>query len=278
MKISVGMLVVNGRPFIEAQLKNLYDIAHEIVICEGGDKFWHARHGYWRSTDGTIDIIKNFPDPDKKIKLIQKNWKNKNEMSHTFSEGMTGDIIYSVDLDEFMNPTELVAVCKKLMTQPFTSVTIPHYVFYGDFETLMAMEHSPTWVQVPRIFKRQKNSLIHHLPMAYWNMTTKTPYNPKKMPHKMVPDVFIYHYSWVYRKSVRDKIAYYAHRIPGCIRKDWLDKYFEDFASKKDALLKSKENIRPTEGAKQFLLPFKGKHPEIVSEIQKDIALLDAVK
>ena len=273
MKISVGMLVVNGRPFIEAQLKNLYKTAHEIVICEGGDDFWEKRHGYRRSTDGTIEIIKNFPDPQEKIKLIQKDWRNKNEMSHTFSKNMTGDIIYSVDLDEFMHPEQLVKACQTLMKSSYNSVLIPHLIFFGDFNTLLAMDHSDTWMHVPRIFKRSKTHLIHHLPMGYWSPESEKMVGAANMPYSHVKGVFIHHYSWIYKKAVRDKIKYYAFRIKNCIKPGFMEK-FEGFEENREQLIKDKTNIRPTLGPKQFLKEFKGKHIPAVKLVQDDLAKL----
>jgi len=274
MKISVGMLVVNGRPFIKAQLENLYDVAHEIVISEGGDQFWRERHGFTRSNDGTIDIIKNFPDPKNKIKLIQREWKNKNEMSHAYSKGMTGDIIYNVDLDEFIHPKQLISVCKNLMkSKKKSSATIPNYVFFGDFNTLMVMEHTDTWFQTPRIFKRSPNHLMHHLPPAYWKNGIV---GAAPLPASENPGVFIHHYSWIYKKSVHDKIGYYNYRIKGCIKPGFL-KMFDSFDVERENLIKTRTNIRPTQGKKQFLKPYKGKQLGlVVQNIKNEIALLES--
>ena len=72
MKISFGIIVVNGEPFIKYNLENLYPHAHEILIVEGAvEKFKHASTPDGHSLDNTVKIIKEFPDPENKIKLIQ---------------------------------------------------------------------------------------------------------------------------------------------------------------------------------------------------------------
>ena len=64
MKISFCMILYNEAKLVMQQLTNLYPHAHEIIIVLGrvlefGDKFP-------KTEDDTINIIKNFPDPDKK--------------------------------------------------------------------------------------------------------------------------------------------------------------------------------------------------------------------
>jgi hypothetical protein len=272
MKISVGILVVNGRPFIEAQLNNLYDLAHEIVISEGGDKFWKEKHGHYRSNDGTIEIIKKYPDPQNKIKLIQRNWTNKNEMSHFYSRNMTGDIIYNVDIDEFMTIGDIKTVCKRLLKSRADYASVPHMVFFGDFDTILTMRHSDRWCVVPRIFKRARGKLMHHLPPGYalpsGKMTGCT-----GMPVKANTDASIYHYSWIYKKAVREKIAYYAFRIKDCIRPTFMD-MFENFEARREQLIKDQINVRPTDQDAQYLKALSVKHPKFVEDIKKDLEIL----
>lgn len=107
IKVSFVMNVLNGEPFIEYQLRSIYPFAHEIIITEGAySKFAHGATPDGHSTDNTITIIKNFPDPAHKIHLIEHTgfWDDRCEMCNGFMASVTGDILWQVDADEFYHP------------------------------------------------------------------------------------------------------------------------------------------------------------------------------
>ncbi len=60
------MQVWNEINWFPYSLKSIYDFADEIIICEGCHTTWNDSS--LRSSDGTIEFIKNFNDKDKKIK------------------------------------------------------------------------------------------------------------------------------------------------------------------------------------------------------------------
>ena len=95
------VFVCNGAQFIEAQLKHIYSMVDEIVIIEGADAIFQKVIGSRRSNDGTVKIVKNFADPDKKIKLENVS-RNKNAMVRRGNVLCSGDLIYQVDVDEFL--------------------------------------------------------------------------------------------------------------------------------------------------------------------------------
>jgi hypothetical protein len=98
------MNVINGVPFIKYQLDSIYQFADEIVIVEGAyKKFSHAAAETGRSTDNTIGIIKGYPDPQNKIKLIINPgfYEDRKEMCDELLRHITGDIIWQIDVDEF---------------------------------------------------------------------------------------------------------------------------------------------------------------------------------
>lgn len=103
-KISFVMNVLNAEPFIGYQLASIYPYAHEIIIVEGAyQKFSHASTADGHSIDGTLETIQNFVDPGKKIILVPHDgfWKSRLEMCNGFLPGVTGDIIWQIDADEF---------------------------------------------------------------------------------------------------------------------------------------------------------------------------------
>lgn len=275
-KISVGILVLNGRPFIKAQLENLYDLAHEIIICEGGTKFWHETHGFRRSNDGTLDIIHDFPDPDNKIKLIQKDWVTKNEMSKTYSKIMTGDVVYTVDIDEFLAPQHVKLMAKEMIDHNFNAVQNGHYVFFGDFETIVVNKNTPFWFRPIRMFRRISNRLINHIPIGYLvpgkggKMTVGS---PGRILQADKLGVKTHHYSYVNRENALAKFKYYAHRGWSKAPDPRLIEALERFDEDRDQMIADKFVIR-RKTHDHYLAEFPGKHLPIVEDVKKDLESL----
>lgn len=278
MKISSCMCVVNGRPFIKAQLDNVYDISHEIIICEGGDKFWKESHGFSRSNDGTIDIIKEYPDPKNKIRLIQRNWPNKNKMTHWYSKLATGDIIYHIDIDEFLTPKHIVMLCRKLYNSPRAdAIANKHIAYFGDFNTIMVHAGADFWINMPRIHKRKPGLWIHHLPAgSYYN-----PNNGAVLPCATIKasefaekhGIRTHHYSYVYKRAVLEKLKYYTDRGWGKTEKSIAETII-NFDKIKDDYIKNKTKVRKVAGTDMYLASYNGPHLPIEKKIRADLKTL----
>lgn len=107
IKVSYVMNVLNGEPFLGYQLASIYPYAHEIIITEGAyTRFAHAATPDGHSTDRTLQVIADFPDPQNKITLISHDgfWEDRCEMCNGFMEAVTGEVIWQVDVDEFYFP------------------------------------------------------------------------------------------------------------------------------------------------------------------------------
>jgi hypothetical protein len=103
IKVTYVLNVLNGEPFIHFQLKSIYDFAFEIIIVEGAyEKFSFAANN-GRSTDNTIEIINDFPDPHNKIKLILNEgyYEDRTEMCNECTKYVNGNVIWQIDVDEF---------------------------------------------------------------------------------------------------------------------------------------------------------------------------------
>lgn len=104
MRFSAVMIVLNGMPWLPYLMKNIYPHVDEFVIVEGAQA--HIRSisdAEGHSIDETVQVIKNFPDPDKKIRLIQNNrhWVDRDEMFEVGTANLTGDYLWQIDVDEF---------------------------------------------------------------------------------------------------------------------------------------------------------------------------------
>jgi glycosyltransferase involved in cell wall biosynthesis len=132
LKFSFGMIVFNGETFLEEVLQSVYDFAYEIIIIEGADR--NARHMArpdGGSTDGTLDILYGFSDPDRKIKIIRGAWDNKDQQSNRYIEEASGDYIWQIDDDEVYKPEDLREVERRLLNDP--DITAASFIWQNFF-------------------------------------------------------------------------------------------------------------------------------------------------
>ncbi|MEJ2705846.1 MAG: methyltransferase domain-containing protein [Sedimentisphaerales bacterium] len=126
-RISFIMIVLNGIPFIEYSLKSIYEFAHEVIIVEGAvEKCMFAANPDGSSKDGTVEFIKSFPDPQRKIKIVQGRWPEKREMQNEALRHVTGDYVWLIDSDEVYKPEHLTEIKRILTNDP--SITQVNFI------------------------------------------------------------------------------------------------------------------------------------------------------
>jgi len=109
--ITASYKVLNESEFLEYSLKSVYPYVDRIDIVEGAVK--HAMHGAninGSSKDDTVEIIKSFPDPNNKIKLIQGKWDHKEEMQTKLLELCSSKWMLFIDGDEIIDPDSMKLV------------------------------------------------------------------------------------------------------------------------------------------------------------------------
>jgi len=153
-RFSVGMIVFNAELFLEACLSSIYDFAHEILIVEGScpQARWDA-NPQGVSRDRTLEIIRSFPDPQHKIKLIASQaWEHKDEMVNAYAAHVTGDYLFHVDSDEIWTKEALEQIRQILARDPsITCLEFNPLHFWHNFQTVTAGGH---WEEpFMRIFK-----------------------------------------------------------------------------------------------------------------------------
>ena len=135
MKITFGMIVLNGDQVLEETLSSVYPYAHQILIAEGPVRYWQQQ-GYETSTDGTNKILENFPDPDNKIKIVHSQYSEKDEQCNAYMQFLDDETeyIWNLDCDEVFKPEDIEKVINLLETERYTSVGFKSLTFYGGFE------------------------------------------------------------------------------------------------------------------------------------------------
>lgn len=146
-RVTFGMIVLNGEPFVRYNLRALYPFAYQIIVVEGaapGAAGIATPDGH--STDATLTMIHCFQaeeDPALKVVLVTAEdeghpdgfWPGeKDEQSQAYAKRAIGNYLWQVDSDEFYLPEDMSRVIKLLQEDPsITSVTFPMITFWGGF-------------------------------------------------------------------------------------------------------------------------------------------------
>ena len=221
-RITFGIIVLNGEPFIRYTLQALYPYAHEIIVVEGaapGAKNIATADGHSRDT--TLETLRQFQaeaDPDSKLTIVTRDgfWTEKDEMSQAYAERASGDYLWQVDVDEFYQPDDMQAVIQILKEQPaITAVSFKTMTFWG----------APDYV-VDSWYLRRGAAIYHRLfkwGPGYTYVTHRPPTvtNPAgqdlREGHWLRAETLekigirMYHYSLLLPKQVMEKCDYYSH-------------------------------------------------------------------
>lgn|GEM_PF-178136 len=130
-RVTFGIIVLNGLPFLEPNLRSLYPFAHQIVVVEGASP---AAAGFARSdghsSDGTLERLRAFraeQDPQDKVEIVTAEdeghtdgfWPGeKDEQSRAYAARATGDYLWQVDVDEFYLPEAMATMLGRLGEEP----------------------------------------------------------------------------------------------------------------------------------------------------------------
>jgi hypothetical protein len=130
-RITFGMIVLNGEPFVRYNLRQLYPFAHEIIVVEGaapGAAAVATPEGH--SRDGTLETLRRFQrdeDPEGKLTVVTAEdeghpdgfWPGeKHEQSQAYARRATGNWLWQVDVDEFYRADEVTRLLTALRQRP----------------------------------------------------------------------------------------------------------------------------------------------------------------
>lgn len=271
-KFSICTIALNEEEYIENVLRNFYDweCCHQIIIVEGAVKLYpkdNVKKGH--STDRTIEIIKNFPDPQNKIVLVQGEWKNKMEQRSQYAKRITGDYMFVVDADECYIKADLDILKNEVLSKPNVE--------------LWRFNQDPN---------PSRRGIIHfwhgidkHVIGGYWNVphnriykfskglryTTNHNHPAKKNGKAVVKDnvktettkIKCYHLGFSKcKQNMADKIQFYKNRGEGKEKNPQLRKRRQMYVDCRDAWFNWKPGNKLPHGAK--VLPYNGPLPEVL--------------
>ncbi|MBU1863543.1 MAG: glycosyltransferase [Candidatus Omnitrophica bacterium] len=275
-KISFVIIVLNGMPFIEYAIKAIYDFAHEIIIIEGAvENCLFAAGCNGSSKDGTVEMIKSFPDTKGIMRLIQGTWNEKVDMHNKALEYVTGNYVWLIDSDEIYKAHDVSKVVKLL--EHDTTITQINFIgdnFWKGFDYIfVAPRFFETSAHFRRVFKFEKGAqFTSHRPpkMTYANTEVTTEeihlvngYTTRKM------GIIPYHYSYVLNEQVKQKVELYKRygwgKSWGIDLDEWYQECFMKWTPENREIIE--RNHRVWVGSEEsYTKPFNDTHPEVMTE------------
>jgi hypothetical protein len=287
-KITFGMIVLNGEPFLRYNLRALYPYAHQIIVAEGASPLAaSAASPDGHSTDGTLHLLRQFKqeeDPENKLTIVTAEdeghpngfWPGeKDEQSQAYARRATGDWLWQVDIDEFYQPDDMARLCDYLQLNPVvTCLTFNAHHFWGgfDYEATGGIYRSIRFQGEPggayrRVFRwgdgyRYKT---HRPPTVLDDQGRDT---ARQMLHNVtrVLGIRMYHYSMVFPFQMSSKSAYYQNR--GSVGKGMVAR---NNSLAKGVDLRSGIRLSRQFGTYNWLVRFQGIHPPAIQWLRRDI-------
>ena len=282
-RITFGIIVLNGEPFVRYCLKSIYPFAYEIIVVEGGHE--DARSvctpdGH--SIDKTLETLYKFKkeeDPENKLQIITKNgyWPKTDELgrhrthqSRAYAEKATGDYLWQIDIDEFYKNEDIEAILRMLKKDPSISgITFPFINFWGDTKyKIEGWKFLRGGSYCNRVFKWGPGySYVTHEPPTILNdkgmdLRLLNWISGRRMKKK---GIYMYHYSHLFPWQVKQKTRIYKDEKPDeCsdILKWADDNYFK---------LTNPFNIERHYWMPSWLEYYYGIHPSEVVKMMSDI-------
>jgi len=280
IRISFGMIVFNGEPFVKYNLSAVYPIAHQIIVVEGACRSSASVSGPdGHSTDSTLESLYCFKrdlDPDNKLIIVTAAdedyadgfWPEKDEMSWAYAKRATGNYLWQLDSDEFYHEEEIARLMKILRTERPDMVSFPMITFWG----------SPDYIVDGFFLIRDKHDQIPRL-FAWGPGYTYTTHRPATVLDEKGIDlrkkhwlsasylkrmrIYMYHYSLLFPHQVFNKVRYYNNL--------WSDR--NDDTWEESVYLRLQKPFR-THNVYQhigWLERFSGDHPVAVQAMMEDI-------
>lgn len=226
LKVAFGIIVFNGDFILEGVLSAVYPWAYQICVAEGPVKFWAETLGVKSSMDKTVEIIKSFPDPDKKISLVQGVWENKLQMCNAWIAKVKPDAhyVWEIDSDETYKQEDIKRILSLLGPDGYDSIAFQFRSFYGDLDRYMiGWEMSQPTHRIQRFYEGARWQ--SHRPPTILAPDGK-PWRDKgkHVTHwelKAATGIVIWHYSFVWPSQTEMKYRYYKNLVkPGGVVED----------------------------------------------------------
>lgn len=283
-RITFGIIVLNGEPFIRYTLRALYPFAYEIIVVEGAvTAAWPIATEDGHSRDSTLATVQDFQlreDPEHKVILITAETEGhpngfwvgeKDEQSRAYAKRANGEYLWQVDADEFYRPEDMAYLLQMLGDDSsITAVSFQMITFWGGFDYLVDGWYLRRGANTyHRLFKWGPGyQYVTHRPPTVCNelgidVRSLHWVNGNSL---LQLGIVLFHYSLLFPKQVVDKCEYYssapwAQRSAANI---WAREAFLD--------LRRPFRVHNVYDYPSWLIRFDGHHPPEIEAMRRDIA------
>lgn len=280
-KIGFGMIIFNGNYVVKEAIESIYPFATQILIAEGPVKYWQDQ-GYTKSTDGTIEALREIKANDKenKINIVHSQFSEKDDQCNAYMIHRRDDLdyIWNLDSDEVFFSEDVEALLRIMTDYRVTSVGFRSLSFYGGFNRIIGgFEEDNEFIRIRKVY-----------PGSYWQThrpPTMTHVEQNIWPHSHIDGnrlygetgIGMYHYSYVFPDQVYNKVKYYKAAVS---KDNCIDNYFDrvylpwvngglkqkmEIEDRFDGVHEWKPECRSSARTKEF----NGMHPPLISKNMK---------
>ena len=284
VKVTFGIIVLNGHPFIKYNLEALYPFAHEIIVVEGACPSAAATaRTDGHSLDGTYESLLEFAatmDPEHKVKIVTAAdegstngfWTEKNQMSQAYATRATGNFLWQIDSDEFYMPEDMAKLIRLLEEKPgITAASFYCMFFWGGIRYVMDGFSFRTGDSIfHRLFAWSPDyEYVTHRPPTVVN---ENGVDLRSINHLTVEDtkamgIRLYHFDMILPKQAANKSSYYSkvdwHSLEGKRILEWKSRVYER--------LETPFHIYTVYTHMSWLRRYNGSHPPVILRMLDDI-------
>jgi hypothetical protein len=237
--ITACIKVFNEASFLPYCLESIYPYVDRIDILEGAIKELHSlANPDGSSTDDTVKIIKSFPDPKHKIRLLQGKWHNREEMQTKLLEICSSKWILFIDGDEVSDPSSMNKLrrwCKQHQDGNIVYARPTRFFnFWHDFKHIAySLNPLSPWAQygLPHAFLIWRDIVglnftqAHTIPVDGFGVPVSLDHPSYRKHQAVLDDVFIYHFGNAKgSEAMKAKLLTGHARLLGDVEK--VDPYF----------------------------------------------------
>lgn len=254
MKIAVGLIVFNGKPFIDVWLKHYTECpdVDYVVVSEGAtvtmQRVLELKDAH--SNDGTIESLYGYQNHPK-VRFVNANkpWPEKLEQQNGYVSLLPDDTdyIWIADSDEFYHYSDIRKMRWLLEFYGYTFAEFRAWHFWKGLNTVGTGGKGWAYDQpMDRLFKYYPGAkFLDHRPikMLLPDGRADKDVNPLRGADN---DIRMFHYSYVEEKNVWEKMLYYRVIFKRNYIDDWFYPVWKAWTREKRNEIEQRYSIHPT--------------------------------